>query len=94
MISFSLTPPTVEIGLERTLYFGSESAQITEQICAVLYVDTDLFDGGLAGVVNAIRIDYSQNNNNIVVDAQIQSLLSSEPNAASSIYAVVHFVCL
>ena len=86
----------MEIGLERTFYVGSESAQITEQICAVLYIDTGLFVGGLAGVVNAIRNDYFDGNTTvrIAVGGQIQSLTSTAPNAASSMYTVVYFVCL
>ena len=72
---------TVEIGLERNFYTGSESTGVTEEICAVVFIDENEFSGGIDGVRESFRNDFGVTN--IVVDATITSRSSTGPNAAT-----------
>ncbi|CAI8032806.1 hypothetical protein GBAR_LOCUS18527, partial [Geodia barretti] len=77
-------PCLLEIGLERTTYIGSETTRVTEQICAVLFVDPADFVNGINGVFEAIRVDFGLAITPVIV-AEISSSVASPTNAAQAV---------
>ena len=69
---------------------------MTEEICAILFVDTSAFLNGLAGVFDSIERDFGVTNPTI--NAQITSALSGAANAAQGIHQVplpgVHLIMI
>ena len=57
---------------------------MTEQICAVLFVDPADFVNGINGVFEAIRVDFGLAITPVIV-AEISSSVAPPPNAAQGI---------
>ena len=73
----------VQIGLERSMYIGSETDEITEEICAVLFLDFDQYvTRSIDGVINAIRNDFDITTGPLIINAAITSSVSTAPDAA------------
>ena len=63
----------VEIGLEQTTYTGSETGQITQEICATIFVNAGAIINGIDGAFDSLARDTGMTPATIAINGQISS---------------------